>query len=747
MVSDIPTGSGSEVAPEEIRYIQFQSTSYQISMREIVDLSTQVTPNVSGFGLVWEIDDPLIATIDSSGVVEGLSPGITLAHLTLAQNDMLSCAVQIIVSPTSNQRLNYSDLVIYKMETAQLDVQGEHPGLEVSWSSSSPNVAAINNTSGIVTGLTLGESRITAFYRYRGTDGVDTFGIIGTCRVKVESKVRGITIQPKNISVQVGDQFSPVASVQKVDNSVDTSVLWISSNPSVVALIPGSSGSFRALATGTCVLTARPNASLEKSATMGVTVTTRDPSGLSLFPRRAVVTVGQTVKLFASSDSDGTVVWTSSATANASVSGVENSSGIVVAKRAGTVTVTARLGTRIATADVIIENPAVTEVLINPRAVELSLGMEQDIVASVFPADVSQNVQWELVRPNNGEVELDTRFAPVTITGRRPGRIQVRAYSTINPEYFGTCDVIVKSPPVTQVSLTPKSLSLFQGQTATLNALIAPTSADQTVTWRSLNVVIAEVENGRVTAKSAGSTEIEAKSTFDSTKWARIPIEVKPISIESVTVPGSAGLNIGQTVAITAEVSPGIVPAVKWKSFDETIARVNQTGQILGVGPGTVRVRASSVADDTKVGDCLVRVTEERGVGFTILNRSYWYPNLGDSVSRALFMTPAERQAILSQNSNSDTSWLSDVNLSENSLYYYLVVYIDEPANNLFGYVTYLDPTGGVLTVHQKISPDPKIPSSIPVLPNHSYVRLVLRIPKLNLGIINPMSAVSITTD
>ena len=63
----------------------------------------------------------------------------------------------------------------------------------------------------------------------------------------------------------------------------------------------------------------------------------------------------------------------------------------------------------------------------------------------------------------------------------------------------------------TGVSLNKSSLSLTVGATSTLVASITPTGATGTVTWTSSNTSVATVNNGIVTAVSAGTATITAK--------------------------------------------------------------------------------------------------------------------------------------------------------------------------------------------------------------------------------------------
>ena len=90
-----------------------------------------------------------------------------------------------------------------------------------------------------------------------------------------------------------------------------------------------------------------------------------------------------------------------------------------------------------------------------------------------------------------------------------------------------TLTVNAATVPVTGVSLTPASLSLFTGDTATLTATVTPENADnKTVTWESSDTSVATVdENGTVTAVGAGTATITV-TTEDGNKTATCTVTV-----------------------------------------------------------------------------------------------------------------------------------------------------------------------------------------------------------------------------
>lgn len=118
---------------------------------------------------------------------------------------------------------------------------------------------------------------------------------------------------------------------------------------------------------------------------------------------------------------------------------------------------------------------------------------------------------------------------------------------------------------VTSVSLDKTSLELTEGGTGTLIATVEPSNAtNKNVTWESSNTSVATVNNGEVTAVSAGTATITA-TTVDQSKTATCEVTVKPAEY-TVTVltdgKGSASASpataeAGTTVILTADPDNG----------------------------------------------------------------------------------------------------------------------------------------------------------------------------------------------
>ena len=173
---------------------------------------------------------------------------------------------------------------------------------------------------------------------------------------------------------------------------------------------------------------------------------------------------------------------------------------------------------------------------------------------------------------------------------------------------------------VTDVSLNKTSLTLTEGGSETLTAIITPSNAtNQNVAWSSEpnNIVsITPDENDSkkaiITATGTGTTTI--KATVDG-KTAECSVTVKaPTTIPVTGVSlnkASTTLTVGDTETLTATVAPedATNKAVTWSSNDSTVATVDESGKVTAVGAGTATIKATAADGSGKSDTCTVTVT------------------------------------------------------------------------------------------------------------------------------------------
>ncbi len=169
-----------------------------------------------------------------------------------------------------------------------------------------------------------------------------------------------------------------------------------------------------------------------------------------------------------------------------------------------------------------------------------------------------------------------------------------------------TADVAVQG-----VSL-PESETIAAGQKKTLVAKLSPADpANKTVSWKSDNEDVATVEDGVVTAISAGTANITV-TTEDGGFTATCAVTVvDAVSVTAINLPETATMEALTTKTLVATVVPEIATtkAVAWSSNDADIATVDQNGNVTAHKNGEVTITATATDGSGISANCVITVT------------------------------------------------------------------------------------------------------------------------------------------
>lgn len=233
----------------------------------------------------------------------------------------------------------------------------------------------------------------------------------------------------------------------------------------------------------------------------------------------------------------------------------------------------------------------VSSVTLDKTTLELTAGSTATLTATVSPGNATdKTVTWtsnnaSVATVNDGVVTAVSAGA-ASITATAGGKT-------------ASCTVIVKDAviEVTSVTLDRTSLSLEEGQTATLVATVSPEDAtDKTVTWSSSDPSVAIVADGIVAAVAEGTVTITA-TAGDKTATCSVTVTKKDIAVTSVTLnKNSIELAKGESETLVATVLPenATDKTVTWTTSDATVATVDQTGKVTAVGGGSATITAKA---------------------------------------------------------------------------------------------------------------------------------------------------------
>ena len=151
--------------------------------------------------------------------------------------------------------------------------------------------------------------------------------------------------------------------------------------------------------------------------------------------------------------------------------------------------------------------------------------------------------------------------------------------------------------PVNGVTLNPTLLSLFTGGSETLTATVEPSNAtNKNVTWSSDKPEVATVENGKVTAKAAGTATITV-TTEDGEKTATCTVTVtdKTYKISA----DATALDFGNAYTGYAQPAAKTVTITNDGNQDVTVTLPTSTNYIITAGTGFTNGSAAIEPDGT----------------------------------------------------------------------------------------------------------------------------------------------------
>ena len=151
---------------------------------------------------------------------------------------------------------------------------------------------------------------------------------------------------------------------------------------------------------------------------------------------------------------------------------------------------------------------------------------------------------------------------------------------------------------VTKVEMDKQTATVdINGEnTVQLNAKVIPSNANKNteITWISKKKAVASVNpKGLVTGKTVGNSMIMATSQNGYSAECLVVCQAKITGIK--INPVTANMTVGQKITLTATTSPEIVTEkVTWKSRNEDVAKVDNNGNVTGIGKGVVEIIAQN---------------------------------------------------------------------------------------------------------------------------------------------------------
>ena len=323
--------------------------------------------------------------------------------------------------------------------------------------------------------------------------------------------VASIKITTQNFTLTSAGESKTLEWVITPPDATNTKVSWLSRNSQIASV--DQNGKVAAIANGSTYIIVN---TVDGNKRDSIQVTINIPSAISdltLEEPEGPLAKGQTFalscKAIPNEVSNDKLIWTSR---NINVATVSKY-GVVTAVDVGSTYIVAEdanSGLKDSVQITVIQ--PVAGISINEPDFSLTKGQTKQLTYSITPADAPSNsVSWQ---------SSNTNIVTVSSSGLVSAVNSGKTYITVKVEDTSIEDKIEVTvlEPVTGVSVSPTSLSLFVGYTGQLTATIEPSNAaNKKVEWTSSNPDIATVSsNGIVKAVTSGNIQITATTISEN---------------------------------------------------------------------------------------------------------------------------------------------------------------------------------------------------------------------------------------
>lgn len=457
--------------------------------------------------------------------------------IMLALSSTMVIPVEAKAAPKAKKIvLNVTKKTMNVGQTTTLKVKKVSPSnasKSVKYSTSKKSVATVDS-KGKIKAKAAGTATITVTSKSNSK-------VKATCKVTVKQPVKEIRISKSVLAVQKGKTINIKATV-KPKNASNKKLKYKTSNKKIATV--DSKGKVKGLKNGTVTITVTAADGSKKKATCKVGVYTAKIKKATVSPSKKTLNVGQSValKTKVKSPSKGVAnlfTWTSS---NKKVASVD-ANGKVKALKAGTATITGTAADgskKKVTCKITVKQP-VKEISITPASAQISEGQTVTLTANVSPADASdKNIAW-----TSSNAEVATVDGNGVVTGKKAGNTTITATATDGSGKSASATVNVKAKsvdpkpedPVIRVSgitLDKSSVEVKANAPAfTIKATVTPENAtNKTVTWKTSDASVADVNAGTVTVKAEGTATITA-TAGDKTASCVVTVIGKTVAFDA----------------------------------------------------------------------------------------------------------------------------------------------------------------------------------------------------------------------
>ena len=292
--------------------------------------------------------------------------------------------------------------------------------------------------------------------------------------------------------------------------------------------------------------------------------------------------------------------------------------GKIMAKSAGTSTVTVKTSNGKTASCKVTVKAAPTAIKVSSAALSLGVGETYNLTATITPSNAFNTVTWtsssaSVVTVANGK-----------LTAKKTGTATITA-KTANGK-SATCKVTVKAA-ASSVKLDKSSVTIGIGESFTVSSIIPSNAAAATRTYSSSNSSVVQMTRtnwvGVFKGVKAGTATVTVK--LQNGKSAKCTVTVKPAATSVKLDKTAVTIGVGETYTVSAIIPANTAAATRTYSSNNSsvlqMTKTNWTGSFKGLKTGTATVTVK--LQNGKTATCKVTVKKAPtsvGLNKTTLN-------------------------------------------------------------------------------------------------------------------------------
>lgn len=584
----------------EIKQIIINSSSKQILEGGELQLTATVLPeNATNKAFIWSTDNREIATIDQNGKLNAIKEGIVKIKAIAVKNRIYSeysvtVTKMLLISEIQIHSPKDKIIVGEELQLTGTVIPADANNKEFTWDVDNKKIATINK-DGKLTAKAAGSVKVIA-------KAADKNGISAEYSILIIVPVNEIKIDKAINEIYIGNNLSLNASILP-ENASNKNIVWSSSDENIATV--NQNGQITALKEGNVIIKAASEERNDIYKECNFTIKVKDVTEITIEKPDNVenIYIKDEISFKATvSPEDATykkITWTISDENIATI----NQEGLLIAKKEGTVTITAtsECGKIFCNFIVNIKKPEIPIIGISIAKDEYKLDINntKTISKTITPRDATdRSVTWTSSHPEIASINQRGRVQAIkggttTITATAGG-------------YTARCLVIVRIP-LENISFQEETYELMIGESLEINPIYTPEEATNKNidSWVSDHPEIATVDyNGSVKAIKEGEAKITATSE-DGAKIAECKFIIKADHtykpVESVSYNSeNLFITIGHSKNIDARFTPSDATnqKIRYESSNTEIASVDENGNVFAHMEGKVTI--SATPDETK---------------------------------------------------------------------------------------------------------------------------------------------------